>query len=279
MQAGSQGFESPHLHPAHPVRYESSKGDSSRMVREATLSIDPRLQRKASAVDALLSQTYGDPEWTPRFDGIAELVATILSQHTSDRNSGAAFRNLVAFYDGDWEAVAEAPTEELAAVIRSAGLSNIKAPRIQAVLREVETRTGRLDLGFLAKMPVDEAMRWLVSLSGVGPKTASCVLMFAFGMPAMPVDTHVHRVSRRLGLIGPKVAADPAHAALALLIPAERAYPFHINLIRHGRQVCIARQPRCAVCALTNVCDYYALAAIVDADSAPDTVGEDRLGS
>lgn len=249
------------------------------MIREAHPSTHAQFQQKAATVDALLSQTYGEPEWTPRFDGVAELVATILSQHTSDRNSGAAFRNLVAFYDGDWNAVVDAPTEELAAVIRSAGLSNIKAPRIQAVLREVETRTGRLDLDFLARMPVDEAMRWLVSLSGVGPKTASCVLMFAFGMPAMPVDTHVHRVSRRLGLIGPKVAADPAHAALALLVPAERAYPFHINLIRHGRQVCIARKPRCAACTLTNVCEYYALGSIGDADSARDTVEGDLLGS
>ena len=151
----------------------------------------------------------------------------------------------------------DAPAEDVAEAIRSAGLSNIKVPRIQAVLREIRDRRGALDLDFLADLPVEESKRWLRSLNGVGPKTAACVLMFAFGLPVMPVDTHVHRVSLRLGLIGPRVNADVAHERLSELVPPERAYPFHVNLIRHGRQVCKAPTPRCSVCPLPSVCDYY----------------------
>jgi endonuclease-3 len=218
---------------------------------------DAALRAKAETVDHLLQSTYGDPEWAPKLDGTSELVLTILSQHTSDRNSAAAFDNLWSRYNGDWEAVAYAPTEEVAEAIRSAGLSNIKAPRIQAVLREIQARTGALDLGFLPRMPLQDAKAWLTSLDGVGPKTAACVLMFSYGLPVMPVDTHVHRVSRRLGLIGPRVGANLAHDQIAALVPAERAYAFHINLIRHGRQICKAPVPRCHVCPLTSVCDYY----------------------
>ncbi len=214
-------------------------------------------REKVARVDAALSCVYGDPEWSPSLDPVGELVLTILSQHTSDRNSGAAFDALHDRFEGDWHRVIAAPTEEVARTIRSAGLSTIKAPRIQKVLDEVRRRTGDFDLRFLEKMPLPDARRWLMSLDGVGPKTAACVLMFSLGMPAMPVDTHVHRVSRRLGLIGPKVGADRAHDVLAELVPASRAYPFHINLIRHGRQVCRAPVPRCQICPLTGLCDYF----------------------
>ncbi len=215
------------------------------------------IRAKVQTADQLLVEMYGEPEWSPRLDGVSGLVLTILSQHTSDKNSGAAFDELYRHYDGDWEAVANAPMEDVARVIRSAGLSNIKAPRIQAVLREIRGRTGALDLGFLADVPLNDAKSWLTSLNGVGPKTAACVLMFSFGLPVIPVDTHVHRVSRRLGLVGAKTGADAAHEKLAALVPAERAYGFHINLIRHGRETCKAPVPRCQTCALTSVCDYY----------------------
>lgn len=215
------------------------------------------LPDKARAIDRLLAGQYGEPEWSPKLDPISELVLTILSQHTSDKNSGQAFDDLYAHFGGDWTAVMYAPTEEVAAAIRSAGLSNIKAPRIQAVLREIQIRTGGLDLGFLSTMPLDESRKWLTSLSGVGPKTAACVLMFSFGLPVMPVDTHVHRVSRRLGLIGAKVNAELAHDQLLALAPPERVYPFHINLIRHGRLICKAPVPRCALCPLKDLCEYY----------------------
>lgn len=219
---------------------------------------NPEATHKALEVDKILTQTFGDAVWSPKLDALGELVLTILSQHTSDRNSGAAFDVLYDRFRGSWEEVIHAPTEEVAAAIKSAGLSNIKAPRIQAVLREVKARTGALDLDFLADLPLEDGKCWLTSLPGVGPKTAACVLMFSFGLPAMPVDTHVHRVSRRLGLIAQGVSADRAHEQLEALVPAERVYPFHINLIRHGRQVCKAPTPRCELCPLVSQCDYYA---------------------
>lgn len=215
------------------------------------------LRAKTEEIDRRMVAHYGEPEWSAKLDGISELVLTILSQHTSDKNSGAAFDKLYTHYSGDWEQVMRASVEDLAVVIRSAGLSNIKAPRIQEVLREIKLRTGRLDLDFLRDLSLEGAQTWLTSLKGVGPKTAACVLMFSFGLPVMPVDTHVHRVSRRLGLVGPKVGADLAHKLLAALVSPDRAYPFHINLIRHGRQICKAPTPRCSVCPLTSVCDHF----------------------
>jgi len=216
-----------------------------------------RRRRQVVTVDALLSRTYGEPEWSPGLDALSELVLTILSQHTSDLNSGAAFDKLRDRFSNDWQSVMTAPVEDVAAAIRSAGLSNTKAPRIQAVLREVLERTGSLNLDFLARMELDDAKRWLTSLKGVGPKTAACVLMFSFGLPAMPVDTHVLRVSRRLGLIEPRVNAERAHVELENLVEADRVYPFHVGLIRHGRQVCKAPVPLCDRCPLTDLCEYF----------------------
>ncbi|MBA2362057.1 MAG: endonuclease III [Chloroflexia bacterium] len=215
------------------------------------------LAHHARTVDALLADTYGEAEWSPKLDGTSELVLTILSQHTSDINSGAAFDALRDHCHSDWNAVSAMPVEELTQVIRSAGLSNIKARRIQRVLREILDRRGSLDLRFLKNLPIADGRAWLTSLPGVGPKTAACVLLFSYGLPVMPVDTHVHRVSGRLGLIGPKVTADRAHDLLATLVPPERVYAFHINLIRHGRQVCKAGVPRCHLCPLTRHCDYF----------------------
>ena len=222
------------------------------------MSIIASLTERAQILDALLVDAYGEPEWSPKLDGISELVLTILSQHTSDINSGAAFDALSTYCRGDWNAVAAMPVEDLAQVIKSAGLSNIKARRIQLVLREVFDRQGSLDLSFLRHLPLAAGREWLTSLSGVGPKTAACVLLFSYGLPAMPVDTHVHRVSGRLGLIGPKVNAVRAHDLLVNLVPPNRVYPFHINLIRHGRLVCKANVPRCHLCPLTQQCDYFA---------------------
>lgn len=208
-------------------------------------------------VDRRLSEAYGEPEWSGGLRAINELVLTILSQHTSDSNSGAAYDRLVASFGGDWHAVMDAPTSEVAAAIRSAGLANVKAPRIQAVLREVVARTGGLDLQFLQSLPPHDARRWLTELPGVGPKTASCVLLFSLGVPLMPVDTHVHRVGRRLGLIPAHTSAEAAHDLFLELVPSDRMYPFHINLIRHGRNTCGARVPHCGACVLKDACAYY----------------------
>jgi endonuclease-3 len=152
--------------------------------------------------------------------------------------------------------VLEAPTDELYETIKSAGLGNIKAPRIQAVLAEVRARRGSWDLQFLRDLPLPEAKRWLRSLPGIGPKTAACVLCFACNLPVLPVDTHVHRVSQRLGLIGPKVSADAAHELLEVALPPDSVYAFHVNMIVHGRQVCRALRPLCERCPLLDLCPY-----------------------
>ena len=214
-------------------------------------------KEKVKIIDDILTHTYGNPEWVSRLDPVSELILTILSQHTSDKNSGAAFDRLYDHFNGDWKRVMEAPTEEVAQLIKSAGLSNIKAPRIQSVLKEIWSRLGSFDLQFLKDMPINAAKEWLTSINGVGPKTAACVLMFSLGLPVMPVDTHVHRVSLRLGLIPPKTNADRAHDILAQIVSPERAYPFHINLIRHGRRVCKAPVPKCNICPLTCLCVYF----------------------
>jgi endonuclease III len=213
---------------------------------------------KIREVAALLDQSYGPRQWNSHGNPIDELVATILSQHTSDLNTERAFAALRAQFP-TWEAVIDAPTEAVAEAIRSGGLANLKAPRIQAVLVSVRERFGGFDLSPLGAMTVTSARAELVRLKGVGPKTASCVLLFGLGMPAMPVDTHVHRVSRRVGLIAATESAEAAHELLecALGENVNEVYAFHINLIAHGRTVCLARRPRCERCNLTGCCDYF----------------------
>ena len=204
-------------------------------------------------VDWRLAEVYGPVPRKPRAAGISELVGTILSQHTSDLNSGRAFQEMWDRFSS-WEAVLAAPVDQVASAIRSGGLAQQKAPRIQEVLAEVQRRRGSFDLEFLKELPLSEAKAWLQSLSGVGPKTAAVVLCFALGMPAFPVDTHIHRVSRRLGLIGPKVTADEAHDVLEAVIDPDRVFPLHVYLITHGRRVCKAQRPLCGQCVLAERC-------------------------
>lgn len=202
----------------------------------------------------LLSPLYGRPEWTPHHDPMTELVLTILSQNTSDTNSGRAFMRLMERFPG-WDLVREAPVDEIEAAIQVGGLAHTKAPRIQAVVEEVGRRTGgTYDLIFLAGMSLEESKAWLRSLGGVGPKTAACVLMFALGKPALPVDTHVHRVALRLGIIPGKATAEQAHDLLEAMLPPEEVYPFHVLLIKHGRRLCAARNPSCLQCPLLPDC-------------------------
>jgi endonuclease-3 len=216
----------------------------------------------ASIVEVLgrLRAYYGTPE--PRHsDGpLAELVQTILSQNTSDVNTERAFASLWARFGG-WQAILEAPAPAVADAIRSGGLAEIKAPRIKGVLAAIQHDRGELSLDFLATLPLDEARNYLTSLSGVGPKTAACVLLFALGMPAQPVDTHIHRVSKRLGLIGEKVGADAAHRILEAAIPSELMYDAHMLLIRHGRVICKALRPRCEGCPLEVICPRVGVGA------------------
>lgn len=211
---------------------------------------------KALAIHQLLIQEYSQHEWHPRLDPLSELIFTILSQNTSDINRDRAWMRLKARFP-TWESVLAADAAELAEAIRPGGLANVKAPRIQEALRVIKRERGEFTLDFLAEMEVDEAKQWLTSLSGVGPKTAAIVLLFSLGKPAFPVDTHVHRVSRRLGLIGTKTSREKAHEVLEELLPPEIYYTFHLNLIAHGREVCKAQQPRCTTCVLQEHCDYY----------------------
>ncbi len=226
------------------------------MVKRASMDTGAAVDvTKVGIVRERLIAFYGVRQLHGVRDPLDELVLTNLSQNTSDRNSGRAFRLLKARYTS-YQAVLEAPTNELYEVIKPAGLGNIKAPRIQAVLGEIVRRRGALDLDFLRELPMAEAKAWLTSLPGIGPKTAACVLCFACGMPALPVDTHVHRVARRLGLIGPKVGADAAHELLERALAPEEVYGFHVNMILHGRQICHALRPECPRCPLADICDY-----------------------
>ena len=200
---------------------------------------------------------YGYPEWRSPLPPLDELVSTILSQNTNDRNRDFAFKALQKRF-ATWEDVRDANPDEVIATIRSAGLANQKAPRIQNILREITLERGELNLDFLHQMDPTEAQNWLLQFKGVGPKTAAIVVQFSLGMPAFPVDTHIHRVTGRLGLISKKVNAEQAHVLLGALFPTDTYYPAHLNLIRFGREVCKARNPKCLQCPLQDQCNYYA---------------------
>ncbi|MCR4411932.1 MAG: endonuclease III [Thermoguttaceae bacterium] len=211
------------------------------------------IRRKVVAVCRRLARHYGPVEPPPEEPVLDELIATILSQNTSDTNSSAAFDELRRRFP-DWNAVRTAPVGRIARAIRRAGLSNVKAPRIRAVLRRIHQERGELSLDFLRSWSAPEALAYLREFDGVGPKTAACVLLFACRMPVLPVDTHVHRVSRRLGLIGPGTNAEKAHDDLAARVPADRVLEFHLQLIRLGRTLCTARRPKCEMCPLWDLC-------------------------
>ena len=200
-----------------------------------------------------MEREYGSLEWQPGRDPIDVLIATILSQNTSDVNSKRAFNSLISNFDS-WEAVASAPVEHIAQAIKCAGLSQIKAVRIKQILNKIEGERGHTSLDFLNSLSISEAEDYLMRLPGVGPKTASCVLLFGLGRPSLPVDTHVFRVARRLGLIDSRVSIEKAHNLLQEQIPPSKVYQFHLHMIEHGRRVCHARQPRCDECVLKEVC-------------------------
>lgn len=220
------------------------------------MTAENSLRIKALEVHRRLAQAYGDRPRRPHLDPVSELVCTIISQNTNDTLRDRAFQRLRRRFP-TWEQVRDAPVEEIAEAIRVAGLGEQKAIRIKEALLHITRERGELNLDFLKEMPVPEAKRWLTAMKGVGPKTAAIILLFSLGQPAFPVDTHVHRVTGRLGLIGPKASANDAHDALEALMPPETYYAFHLNLIRHGREVCQARRPRCEVCPLRDLCDYY----------------------
>ncbi len=214
------------------------------------------LKRKAAAINRILTKIYGEKSACSDEDPIDTLVETILSQNTTDLNSHRSFLALKSAYS-DWNNLLGEDPSVVAKVIRSGGLPDIKARRIIGALEFIKRERGAIELDFLRDMSTSEADRWLARIKGVGPKTRSIVLLFSLGMPAFPVDTHVHRVTRRLGLIGPKVSREDAQEVLGALVPASQYYNFHINLIEHGRSVCRARRPECDACIVSRACDYF----------------------
>jgi endonuclease III len=215
------------------------------------------LAQKALEVTRRLTELYGISEWSKK-DPMSMLVDIILSHRTRDEQTAAAYAALLKRF-GSWEALRDAPTSEVQATIANVNWPEVKAPRLQTIMRQITEERGDLNLNFLCELPVEEAAAWLNRFEGVGPKTTACVLLFSCRLPLLPVDVHVHRVSGRLGLIGKKVTADNAHALLQALLPndARAIYDFHKALLRHGQRVCVYERPRCGKCVLTDVCDYY----------------------
>ena len=213
------------------------------------------LAKRALKIHQRLLAFYGEPIWRHPLPAIDELVSTILSQNTNDINRDRGFNALRAKFP-TWEQVRDAPTEEVIDAIRPAGLANQKGPRIQQVLHSITDERGGLDLSFLADLPVDEARDWLMRFKGVGPKTAAIVLCFSLGKPAFPVDTHIYRVTGRIGLRPERMTVEQAHPYLESLFPPEAYYAAHLNLIRLGREICTARRAYCERCPIIKLCDY-----------------------
>jgi endonuclease-3 len=227
-----------------------------------------------------LASIYGRPAWEARLDPTSELILTILTQNSADVNAEVAFQALREAYPSglatqvhnpgagwggvglpegappDWYAVETAPIPELTDVIRPGGLANQKAPRLQSSLRRIREERGDYSLEFLAGMDPLEARDWLTSFDGIGRKTASILLLFCFEMPLMPIDRHVERVSHRIGLLPPKATIDEAHDLFLGVFAPDQMYEAHVNLIQHGRRICHARRPDCAVCPVRPRCRF-----------------------
>jgi len=233
-----------------------------RRTREADDDGYPSTDRTALAAMALevtrrLVALYGEPDWSTE-GPLGVLIGTILSQRTRDAQTGAAYAALKRRFPS-WEAMRDAPLAEVQGAIANVNWPELKAPRLQQIARQVTAERGALSLDFLCDLPTDEALAWLLGLTGVGPKTAACTLLFACRKPVLPVDVHVHRVSIRLGLIAPRVTEEAAHGLLQALLPPEAriVYDYHNSLLLHGQRVCIGGRPRCDRCVLTDLCAYY----------------------
>ena len=270
-----------------PVTKPKAKAKPKRVKRDPVRAWHARLRRyrpelMTDTLDAL-RQMYGTPRWQRVYKPTSELVLTMLSANSADINAEKAFDALCRHYpvqdrelsarafagyragwggvgieeaEADWAAVADAPIDELIDVIRPGGLAPTKAPRIQAVLRKIFEERGDFSLEFLGEMTAPEALAWLTQIPGIGRKTASVVLLFSFGMPLMPVDRHIERVTKRVGLVPPKATPEQAHDYLQVQLEAERVHEAHVNLITHGRQTCHALRPACGRCAINSRCRY-----------------------
>ncbi|MDZ4763625.1 MAG: endonuclease III [Chloroflexota bacterium] len=220
--------------------------------------MDQMLSGKAMAIYALLLEHYGAHELKARREPMHELISTILSQRTTNQNEAIACRQMWEQF-GSWESIRDAPVAALTEAIAPSNYPEVKAPHIQATLHKIIDARGEATIDFLRDLPLHEAMDWLMDLPGVGVKTASLVMLFCFAKPILPVDTHVHRVSQRTGLIGAKVTPDIAHAKLLDLLPNDPyiLYNFHVSALKHGQQLCTWSNPKCAPCPLNGLCDYF----------------------
>jgi endonuclease III len=223
----------------------------------AAVAIDEDVIAKFDEIERVLDATYGPRVLRESGDPTSELVGTILSQNTSDVNTARSMERLREEFP-TWDDVREAPVEDIVDAIRSGGLANIKGPRIQEALEHIVSLRGDTDLAFLKEMPLDDAMAWLTSINGVGPKTAACVMLFSLGMPAMPVDTHVGRVMTRLGVLPDRTSTLTKQRILDELIGPNpnQVYAVHVETISHGRQICKSLRPKCEICPLKEVCVY-----------------------
>jgi endonuclease III len=226
--------------------------------RGIATKVNDQLRVKALEVYERLLKTHGEHPLIPRREPMHELISTILSHRTTQSNEDKAYKNMWTRFDS-WEAIRDAPVDELTKALEPANFPEVKAPYIKEALTRIYAARGEPSLDFLRDMPVNEALEWLMDLPGVGIKTASLVLLFCFAMPVMPVDSHVHRVTQRIGLIGPKVTPNAAHVQLLALLPPDPhvLFNFHINCLRHGQKICIWGTPRCEKCPLTDLCNWY----------------------
>ena len=214
------------------------------------------LEEKAALIHHKLLGFFGIPEWREPLPPLDELISTILSQNTNDRNRDLAFKRLKQKFE-TWDAVRDAPVKDVIQAIQVAGLANVKGPRIQQVLSQITMEHGSLTLDFLRALSSEDARAWLLRYKGVGPKTAAIVMQFSLGHQAFPVDTHIYRVCGRLGLRPEGMNVEDAHTHLAALFPSSEYGSAHLNLIRLGREVCLARKPRCEHCPIQEWCDYF----------------------
>jgi len=202
-----------------------------------------------------LEAAYGVPINDNPYDPLSELILTILSQSTTDINSRRAFESLKRRFP-DWESARRARASSIAAAIKSGGLAKAKSLTIKSALNDIKKRRGELDLSFLHTSPLEEAREFLTSLAGVGPKTAACVLLFACNKKIFPMDVHILRITKRIGLIPERLSDEQSHKGMEKLVPSKKHYSLHVNLIRHGRQICRPQNPKCDKCPLVEQCDY-----------------------
>ena len=214
------------------------------------------IRNKALQIRNTLLADYGHPVWRNPLSPLEELVSTILSQNTNDVNRDRAFDSLIKSFPS-WESVRDAPQDKVIEAIRIAGLANQKGPRIQKVLSQITNECGDLSIDFLRDMSAEDARSWLMRFKGVGPKTAAIVLLFSLDLYAFPVDTHVYRVSGRLGLLPDKMSVEAAHVHLEQVFLEQHYYDVHLNVIRLGREVCHARKPECLICPIRQHCSYW----------------------